>query len=129
MLFLLSSILFSSTCSGVSFSINLLDIGGRTSGTKGGLTFLSTRACQSMSLSQICDLTSFGPLSPSLFAGFLYRVLLIKSAASILHPCGISLFFKQICFEKMLSLISFLVFPVYGLLPIINSYVMTPRAK
>ena len=96
-----SSMAFSSNYSGVSFSNLGFVNGGLTSGLKGDSTYFSTSAYQSISLSQICALTSAGPFSPSLFDGFLCSVLLIKSAASILHPVGKSLFLKQIYFENI----------------------------
>ena len=119
--FLRSNMLFSSIYSADSLSKFWLWSGGLISGLNVGLTRLSTMAYQSTSLSQMWDLTSFGPFNPSLFAGFLCKVLLIKSAASILQPSGKSLFFRQIYFEKILSLISFLFLPKYGLFPHINS--------
>jgi hypothetical protein len=92
---------FSSNYSGVSFSNLGFVNGGLTSGLNGDSTCFSTNACQSMSLSQMCAFTSLGPLSPNLLDGFLYSVLLMKSAASMLQPAGKSLFLKQICFENI----------------------------
>ena len=129
MLFRLSMIAFSCCCSEVSLSKCWFCNGGLISGLNALSTFFSRMAYQSTSFSQIWDFTSFGPLRPRRLAGLRYSDLLMKSAASILQPSGRSLFFKHICFEKMLSLISFLFLPKYGLLPIMNSNVITPRAK
>ena len=63
-------------------------------GMKVGLTFISMIACQSTSFNHTCYLTSLGPLSPNLLAGFLCKHLLMKSAASMLHPSGMSDFFS-----------------------------------
>ena len=43
------------------------------------LVFISIIDCQSTSLSQMCCLTSLGPFKPRRLAGFLYKVLLMKS--------------------------------------------------
>lgn len=84
-------------------------------GIKGALILRSHRSYHGKSLSQGWFLTSEGPLRPSLFIGFLWIILLIKSAASIDHPLGISFLFIWICFDRMWSLISFLDLPTYGL--------------
>ena len=109
--FLLNNSYFNSFYSIVSFSMFMFFSGGRTSGMKGDSYFFSAIAYQSTFFSQMWLFTSLGPLRPSRLAGFLYRVLLIKSAASIVHPSGKSDFFKHIYFEKIRSRISFLFFP------------------
>ena len=48
--------------------------------------------------------------------------------ASSLQPKGNSSFLTYTYLAKIYSLMSYLVLPLYGLLPNINSYVMTPKA-
>jgi len=95
--------------------------GGLAGGIKPGFIFYVSKAPQSKPLNHTCCLTSSGPFSPNLFAGFLYINLFIKSAASIDHPSGISFILIYTYSLSTLSLISFLSFPLYGLLPNINS--------
>ena len=55
--------------------------------------------------------------------------LLIKSAASKLHPSITSDFLIWTCFYNIASLISLLVLPWYGRRLFMHSYAMTPTAK
>jgi len=81
-------------------------------GIKGASVVFAISDCQSTSRSHRWFLTSWGPFNPSLLAGFLYRSLLMKSAASIVHPSGRSAFFRLICLLKIWSRMSLRVFPV-----------------
>jgi len=60
-------------------------------------------------------LSSIDPFNPNLFIGFLYINLLIKSPHSILYPLSYSLFIYTY-FYNIISHISFLLLPLYGLL-------------
>jgi len=84
--------------------------------SKGLFIVLFSSFSQSKSLNQACFFSIPGLSAPILKDGFLISVLFTKSRACSDHPIGSSLWCILACLFIILSLISFLDDPVYGLL-------------
>ena len=99
-------------------------------GTNGAYSFFLLRSLNGKSASHGWLLISCAPcLAPSRLFNLRCSIKFMKSAASLDHPGGISVFFISTYLERIWSLISFRDRPRYGLLPSMHSYAITPTAK
>lgn len=96
---------------------------------KGGGIYFRASFLQFIPLSQSCFFNYSIPLYPSLDYLLRLRRRLTKSTDWWLQPVGRSFSDSLAWWANILSLIYFLVSPIYGLEPIIISYMITPRAK